>query len=220
MTIIDKIPDKIPDKIIDKHGTLQTLAARKEVVLELGCGNRKRMPGSIGIDMLDYPAVDIVGDLLAVLAAFPPASVDRATSHHVFEHLPDLEGILAALARVLKVGGQLEIVTPHFSNPYYYSDATHKSFFGLYTFCYFTAKSPFRRQVPTYQRELHFDLVRVDLGFKSPPPFYVRYGVKRALGYLFNLNNYMREFYEENLCYLFPCYELRYELRRIESDNK
>jgi SAM-dependent methyltransferase len=139
------------------------------------------------------------------------------TSHHVFEHLPDLAGTLAEVARVLKIGGRLEVVTPHFSNPYYYSDATHKAFFGLYTFCYFTARSPFRRRVPTYQRELHFDLVKVDLGFKSPPPFYVRYGIKRMFGFLFNMNNYMREFYEENLCYLFPCYELRYELQRIDS---
>lgn len=201
----------------DKHNLLQQLAARDSVVLELGCGNRKRVDGSIGIDILDYPAVDIVGDLPAVLAAFPPASVDRVTSHHVFEHLPDLEGTLDAVARVLKVGGELEITVPHFSNPYYYSDATHKSAFGLYTFCYFTAHSPFQRQVPTYQRLLHFDLTAVELGFKSPPPFYVRYGVKRVWGLLFNLNNYMREFYEENLCYLIPCYELRYELRRIES---
>ncbi len=204
---------------LDKQGVLQTLATRNEVILELGCGNRKRVAGSIGIDQLDYPCVDIVGDLMTVVNAFPSASVDRVTSHHVFEHLPDLEGTLLALARVLKIGGQLEIVVPHFSNPYYYSDATHKSFFGLYTFAYFAANSPFKRQVPTYQRELHFELVRVDLGFKSPPPFYVRYGIKRALGYLFNLNNAMREFYEENLCYLFPCYELRYELRRIEMQS-
>lgn len=206
-------------KILDKQATLANLANRNKVVLELGCGNRKRFAGSIGIDILDYPSVDIVGDLLEVINAFPAASVDKATSHHVFEHLADLEGTLAALARILKVGGQLEIVTPHFSNPYYYSDATHKTFFGLYTFCYFAAKSPFRRQVPTYQRQLHFDLVRVDLGFKSPPPFYGRYGVKRALGYIFNLNNYMREFYEENLCYLFPCYEIRYQLQRIATQQ-
>lgn len=205
--------------IFDKHATLQHLAQRNPVVLELGCGNRKRVADSIGIDILDYPTVDIVGDLIEVLNAFPAASVDKATSHHVFEHLPDLEGVLVALARVLKVGGQLEIVTPHFSNPYYYSDATHKTFFGLYTFCYFAAPTPFRRQVPTYQRTLYFELVQVDLGFKSPPPFYVRYGIKRTLGYLFNLNNYMREFYEENLCYLFPCYELRYQLKRIATSE-
>lgn len=203
--------------INDKHDILEQLAQRQSVVLELGCGNRKRVADSIGVDILDYPAVDIVGDLLAVLAAFPAASVDRVTSHHVFEHLPDLEGVLDAVARVLKVGGQLEIVVPHFSNPYYYSDATHRSAFGLYTFCYFTARSPFQRQVPRYQRMLHFDLQHVDLRFKSPPPFYVRYGVKRLWGFLFNLNTYTREFYEENLCYLIPCYELRYDLRRIES---
>ncbi|MCB0188241.1 MAG: methyltransferase domain-containing protein, partial [Caldilineaceae bacterium] len=160
---------------------------------------------------------DIVGDLTEVLRACPPNTVDLVTSHHVFEHLANLEEVLQEIGRVLKIGGRLEIVVPHFSNPYYYSDATHKAFFGLYTFCYFAAHSPFQRQVPTYQRELFFDLYRVDLRFKSPPPFYARYGIKRLWGFLFNLNNYMRELYEENFCYLIPCYELRYELVRIRE---
>ena len=31
---------------------------------------------------------------------------------------------------------------------------------------------------------------------------------------MFNLNRYTRELYEENFCYLFPCYEIRFEMRR------
>jgi hypothetical protein len=29
---------------------------------------------------------------------------------------------------------------------------------------------------------------------------------------VFNLNTYMKEFYEENFCYWIPCYEIQYEL--------
>ena len=201
----------------DKNSLLKNLKSCNSVTLELGCGNRKRFENSIGIDMLDYPCVDIVGNLSEVLQAFPVGSVDRVTSHHVFEHLDDLEGMLMKLARILKPGGQLEIVVPHFSNPYYFSDATHKSFFGLYTLCYFSSQSPFVRQVPSYQRQLNFEFVTVDLMFKSAKPFYLRYGFKRFFGYFFNLNKYTQELYEENFCYIFPCYELRYVLRRIKS---
>jgi len=201
--------------LVDKHDLLPTLADRSSVTLELGCGDRKRLPDSIGIDILDYESVDIVGDLIEVLAAFPADSVDFVTSHHVFEHLENLENLLDELARIIKPDGQLEATVPHFSNPYYYSDYTHKRFFGLYTFCYLAASSLFRRQVPTYQRNLNFELTSVDLGFKSPPPFYVRYGIKRIWGALFNINHWMQEFYEENLCYLIPCYEIRYVLRRL-----
>lgn len=199
----------------DKHDLLSTLADRQVVALELGSGDRKRLSNSIGIDMLDYESVDIVGDLVQVLAAFPESSVDFVTSHHVFEHLDDLETLLDELARIIKPEGQLEATVPHFSNPYYYSDYTHKRFFGLYTFCYLASSSLFQRQVPTYQRSLTFELTSVDLGFKSPPPFYVRYGLKRMWGAIFNMNHWMQEFYEENFCYLIPCYEIRYLLRRI-----
>jgi len=38
--------------------------------------------------------------------------------------------------------------------------------------------------------------------------------LKKVLQAVFNLNQYMREFYEENCCYLFPCYEIEFLLRR------
>ncbi|MEZ4677697.1 MAG: hypothetical protein R2932_26125 [Caldilineaceae bacterium] len=44
--------------------------------------------------------------------------------------------------------------------------------------------------------------------------------MKRFLGLLFNLNTYMRELYEENFCYLIPCYELRYELDSHRQPGK
>jgi ubiquinone/menaquinone biosynthesis C-methylase UbiE len=129
----------------------------------------------------------------------------------------DINGLMLELFRVLKPDGRAEFVAPHFSNPYFYSDPTHRRYFGLYTFCYFSAGSPFRRTVPAYQKELSFRLERVDLLFKSARPFYVRYALKSLVGKLFNSCYYMKELYEENFCYLFPCYEIRYRLRRIET---
>lgn len=200
--------------MIDKKGIFQRVGSVSYVELELGCGNRKRNRQAIGVDILDYPDVDIVGDVYEVLASFPAQSVDAVHSYHFIEHVPDVPKLLSELARIIKPNGHVEFVAPHFSNPYFYSDPTHRNFFGLYTFCYFSSKSPFSRQVPTYDHKLAFTIVKVDLIFKSPPPFIVRYGVKRLIGILFNSCNYLKEWYEENFCYLFPCYEVRYILQR------
>jgi len=190
------------------------LAKMQTVTIELGCGSHKRHTNAIGIDILDYPGVDIVGDIYEVLASFPSATVDEVHSYHFIEHVESVSKLLMELGRIVKVGGKVEFVAPHFSNPHFYSDPTHRSFFGLYTFCYFAERSPFTREVPTYQKELFFDVERVDLRFKSFRPFYLRHLIKRLLGSLFNSCNYLKELYEENFCYLFTCAEVHYQLRR------
>lgn len=200
--------------IKDKRGLLVNLPQANPLLLELGCGNRRRNRQAIGIDMLDYPDVDIVGDVYEVLALFPDQSVDAVYSYHFVEHVSDVQALLNQLARITKPGGYVEFVAPHFSNPYFYSDPTHRTFFGLYTFCYLTSNSPFAREVPNYGYKSLFSLEKVDLIFKSSRPFVIRFGIKKLIGFLFNSCNYLKEFYEENLCYLFPCYEVRYLLRR------
>lgn len=206
--------------VMDKKNFLCNINAMTTVKLELGCGGHKKIPDAIGIDALNYPEVDIVGDIFEVLRAFPAGSVDDIYSFHFFEHIADLSALLDEISRVLKADGKLEIVVPHFSNPYFYSDPTHKTFFGLYTFCYLSRNTMFSRQVPTYKKEVEFDLVAADLIFKSTRPFIVRHGVKKLLGKIFNCCTYMKEFYEENLCYLLPCYEIKYHLRKCGAVGK
>ena len=205
--------------IIDKINVLETVGQAKRVVIEMGCGQKKRRPEAIGIDALDYPDVGIVGDIYEALAQFPDASVDEVYSYHFIEHVPDVPKLLSELARIVKPNGYAEFVAPHFSNPYFYSDPTHRSFFGLYTFCYYASESPFARWVPTYEFKAQFKIAGVDLIFKSGRPFYFRHGIKILVGKLFNSCNYMKELYEENFCYLFPCFELSYKLRRHELDK-
>ena len=203
--------------LIDKKNILPRAGSVSHIELELGCGNRKRNQQALGVDILDYPDVDIVGDVYEILASFPPQSVDAVYSYHFVEHVSDVSRLLSELARVVKPNGYIEFVAPHFSNPYFYSDPTHRNFFGLYTFCYFSNNSPFSRQVPTYDHKVEFNIDKVDLIFKSPRPFIVRYSLKRIFGSVFNSCNYLKELYEENFCYLFPCYEIRYQLRRMEK---
>lgn len=185
--------------------------------LDVGCGSRKREPDYIGIDRRALPGVDLVGEAADVLSAIPAGVVGEIWCSHFLEHVDDFEAVLAEMCRVLRRGGRLEIVVPHFSNPYFASDPTHRRPFGLYTFAYLVADSPLRRQVPCYGDPLPLPLrlVGVALNFKSTPPFYGRHAFKRAVGLLVNLSRWTREFYEENLVYLVPCYELRFSLVRL-----
>jgi ubiquinone/menaquinone biosynthesis C-methylase UbiE len=198
---------------VDKNNLLQELNG--DVVLELGCGPKKKHADAIGIDALDYAGVDIVGDALEIIRAFPDESVSAVYTYHFLEHVDDVPLLLEELARVLRVGGALSIVVPHFSSPYYYSDITHRRFFGLYTMCYFSEGGGLRRRVPTYQREISYRLDAVKLVFKSSPPFYVRHGLKKLFEKLVNVSTYTKELYEEMFCYVIPCYEVHYQLRRI-----
>lgn len=199
---------------VDKKNLLEDLGA--DVVMELGCGPNKKHANAIGIDALDYEGVDIVGDALEIIKAFPEKSVSAVYTYHFLEHVDDVPVFLEEIARLLRPGGTLNVVVPHFSNPYYYSDVTHKKFFGLYTMCYFSQGGGLRRKVPTYQRELSYRLTAVKLVFKSSPPFYVRHGLKKLFEKLVNISAYTKELYEEMFCYIVPCYEIYYQLRRID----
>ena len=122
---------------------------------------------------------------------------------------------MSEITRVLKPGGTAEIIVPHFSNPYFYSDYTHKTFFGLYSLSYFATDKLFQRKVPTYHNLPDLlDLVDAKLVFKSTRPFYFRYALKRAISYIFNINRYMQELYEENFTYLINCYEINFNLKK------
>jgi hypothetical protein len=201
--------------MISSEDVRNILHKKTRVVLEIGCGTRKINPDAIGVDIIKYPCVDLVGDVFEVLNYFPDASVDEVTSSHFLEHVSDVERLLYELARVLKRDADMFITVPHFTNPYYYSDPTHRTFFGLYTMSYFSIDKIFSRKVPTYQNQIKYVLIHVELCFKSSPPFYVRHVVKRLFGRLINFNNYTRELYEEMLCHLLPCYEIKYHLKRI-----
>ena len=200
--------------IVFKNNVNERFDGKQKVDLEIGCGMKKQKESSIGTDMLDSACVDIVGDIYEVLASLPNSTVDTVYAYHFIEHVPDVPKLLSELSRIIKLGGHLILVAPHFSNPYFYSDPTHRTFFGLYTFAYYANNSPFKRKVPMYGYKSEFDILSVDLSFKSSRPFFLRHIIKYTIGAVFNSSNYFKEFYEENLCYIFPCYEVKYTLQR------
>ena len=200
--------------LIDKSNVIPRLEAGEKLALELGCGPRKMGARAVGIDALDLDGVDLVGDIYVALAALPSASISSVYTSHFLEHLDDLPRLLVELGRVMQPGAPLTVIVPHFSNPFYYSDPTHRTPFGLYTLAYFCRQELFQRGIPRYGFEAPFNLKTVRLGFKSYPPRYFRHAIKRAVGALVNSSMYAKELYEENFCWLMPCYEIHYGLQR------
>ncbi len=175
--------------------------------------------GYISIDIAAGTGVDIAGDARAILMQIDTGKVDAIYSRHFLEHIDDVPELVREMVRVCRHGARLEIIVPHFSNPFYYSDVTHRRFFGLYSFCYMArSEAGFRRSIPTYARIPGLVLESTRLKFRSYSPRRVRKLIKKFFGLLFNCSTYMKELYEELFCWLVPCYEIRY-LLRVEKDG-
>ena len=173
------------------------------LIIDLGCGRKKKM-GSLGIDILDLPNVDIVADLEKGLGFIPDNSVDKIHCRSVLEHIDNFEFFMREIIRVLKIDGSAHIFVPHFSNPNYYSDFTHKRFFGLYTFYYFVHESQqLKRKVPHFYTDIRIKILSQRLKFRST--FSLLNPIRKIFGWFINLHSVVQEYYEENLCFMFPC---------------
>lgn len=180
------------------------ISSGEKIIVELGCGDKKKQ-GSIGIDKVDLPNVDIVADLEKGLSFFPDNSVSEIHSRSVFEHVESFDNLMREIVRVLTRDGKTYVFVPHFSNPHYYSDYTHNRFFGLYTFYYFVnLEHQLKRKVPNFYTDIRIKIISQRLIFRSS--FKVMNPIKKLFGWFVNLHTLLQEYYEENLCYMVPCH--------------
>lgn len=182
------------------------------VIIELGCGPNNQS-GVIGIDIFAFDGVDYVADLEKGIPFLDDNSVDMIRSRHLLEHIENFEFLMKEIHRVLKPGGKKIAIVPHFSNPYYYSDYTHKRFFGLYTFDYFsTPDTGVKRKVPPFYVDFRYKVVERKLIFKSPGFMFRHFFKNRIVQPLVNMNSYFQELYEEVFCHIVPCQEIEFVL--------
>jgi len=115
-------------------------------ILDFGCGNNKYLPKNksdkvIGMDIAKLPGVDLVHDLERFPWPFKKNEFDMVVSNHVLEHMSNLVKVMEELWRISKPGAIIKINVPYFASPGAFQDPTHKRFFTLKTFEYFTEKS-------------------------------------------------------------------------------
>ena len=187
------------------------LAAGRVIRLNIGVGQRPR-DGYYGLDCRELPGVDIVADLNEPLSALPDNSVEAILAYHILEHVVEFLPLLRELHRVVIPNGRLEIVAPHFSNPYGYSDPTHVRFFGLYTFYYFVdeADQPPRKVVAFYLRE-RFTVESINITLM--PTLLMCKPIRRLATRVLNSSFQLLDWFERSWCRHFPADSIRYVLR-------
>lgn len=187
------------------------LTAGRAIRLNLGVGSRPRA-GYYGLDWIEMPGVDVVADLNQPLVGLPDNSVEAIYTHHTFEHVVNFLPLLKEIHRVMIPNGQIEVVVPHFSNPYGYSDPTHVRFFGLYSFFYFSDEidQP-KRKVPAFYIPERFAIDAIKITMM--PTLIMFKPIRRLTTKIVNSSISMLDWYERSWCRHFPADSIKYSLR-------
>lgn len=193
------------------ENVVRDLESGRRIRLDLGCGPRPK-EGHYGLDHVELPGVDIVASLEERLTEIPDNSVDNLVTRHTLEHIVQFLQLIKEIHRIVVPGGTVEIETPHFSNPYYYSDPTHVRFFGLYTFHYFSDDAKqHRKPVPNFYISERFEIQSIR--FTLIPTILMNKPVRRLTTRIVNSSMRIQDWYERAMCRSFPIDSIRYVLK-------
>ena len=185
----------------------------RERVLDVGCGPYK-IAGAIGVDHRSAQGVDVICDLDCLPWPFADNAFDRAICRHSLAHMGNVVRAMEELHRILRPGGVLEILTPHFSSDNAFTDITSRWFFGARSMNYFCTN---RMMKYRYGRGA-YELLEVRISFREarvfepaqqkPNPF-------KAMGIEALVNRFPR-FYEHFLALILRANEIYYRLRVVK----
>ena len=105
----------------------------------IGCGIHA-MKGFINVDIGPFQGVDVVHDLNVVPYPFKSNSFRLVVGHHVLEHLTDVTQVMDELYRICKDKAEVIITVPYYHSQGAFQDITHKHFFAVTSFDYFSDK--------------------------------------------------------------------------------
>lgn len=105
--------------------------------IDLGSAHGKP-EGYIGIDLLDAPGVNIVGDVFQAFSKFEDGSIGLIRAVDFMEHIPDKIKFIKEVHRVLAPGGMLISMTPSTDGRGAFQDPTHCAFYNENSFWYYT----------------------------------------------------------------------------------
>lgn len=160
--------------------------------INFGCGDDYK-DGWINVDKCDVKK-DITHDLDVFPYPFEDNSSDYILCKSILEHLEYQIKALKEMHRILKPGGHIEIIVPHFSCVNAFADPTHKHFYSYKTFDFFCGL-----------REYYFDFK-----FKMKSKRLI-FGKRYALwNYLIEpLANLFPSIYENTIFRMFPCMNVK-----------
>ena len=181
-------------------------------ILDVGCGANK-FEGAIGLDNNPRTAADVIHDLGVVPYPFADNEFDLIVSRHVIEHVPDVMDFVGELYRITKPGGRIRLVTPHYTNPDWATDPTHRNHFNSYTFNTFMPE----RAVFDFYTEIQLKPVRTYVSLLN---LWRSIGIEAAV----NLDQrspkfrFLRKFFEHYLSNVVRGKELHFEFEVIKPE--
>ena len=184
--------------------------------LDVGCGNAKT-PGALGIDGNPDTQADVVHNLDQYPWPLPADTFERVICRHIVEHVVDLMQFMREVHRVARAGATIEIVTPHFSNRFSFTDPTHVRHLGLRSFDYFLPRRNLRHTFWTRLFETQYAVPDFYL-----QPLFAMESVHLRLARPFRLTgvqwlaNRFPDFYELYLTFLCPARDLTFYLRVLK----
>jgi SAM-dependent methyltransferase len=178
--------------------------ARTHRVLHMGPGREE--PFGVKVDNQLAVRPDVLVDLNRPPYPFRENTFDAAYAFSVIEHLDNFFGVFAELHRILRPGGFIVVLTPHFSNDGSYIDPSHRLHLSARSFDYFIEGTDIFASYGFYSKTRF--KIRERLLMIEPPWCY--------LPGLQDLVNRAPALYERHLCYLVRGRGLYVELEAVK----
>lgn len=189
-----------------------------DIKIDLGCGPKPKN-GYYSLDILEISGVDIIADMNQPFDLIPDNSCSHIFSNHSLEHIMNLNTLMSEIYRISKPDAVIEIVVPHFSNVFAYSDPTHVRFFGIYSFYYYVTRSkqPGKRKVPDFYTDYKFLIHKIKIEFDRLS--LIDRLIVPIMRKLVNINIYTQTFYERRLSFLYHASQIRFLLQPDKSSQ-
>lgn len=178
--------------------------ARTHRVLQLGPGREE--PLGITVDNLPDVRPDALVDLNRPPYPFRSDTFDAIYAFSVIEHLDNFFAIFHELYRLLKPGGFVAVLTPHFSNDGSYIDPSHRLHLSIRSFDYFIEGTDLFKSYGFYSR-VRFRIRQQLLMIETP---------WSRLPMLQQAINRFSSLYERHLCYVIRGRGLYLELEAVK----
>jgi SAM-dependent methyltransferase len=173
-------------------------------ILDVGCGINK-YAGAIGIDRNPRSGADVICDLDRFPYPFTDAAFDQVRAVHFIEHSGDVIRTMEEFHRLVRPGGRIFVVTPHYTDFSSYCDPTHRWHLNSFSFrCFGENHGGFG-----YYSQIRLSEISVRLKLLA---------LWRILGFEFLVNHFprFRRFWEYYLCFVVRGKVMEFELERIE----
>ena len=183
-------------------------------LLDIGCGTNK-IEGAVGMDINPRTAADVIHDLDDLPYPFADSSFDEVVGRHVIEHVKDPMAVMGELHRITRPGGLIKLVAPHWTNPDFATDLTHRNHLNSYSFRNLTedrAVFDFYTDVRFRQRDVRVTVLNL---WKL-----------LGLEFLINLDRtsprlrFLRKFWEQYLNAVMRGKEIYFELEVVKDEGR